>query len=44
MRENGSTLAQIADALSAAKVPTPRGRPWAPMSVSNALKRIEACS
>jgi DNA invertase Pin-like site-specific DNA recombinase len=44
MRKNGSTLAQIADALNAAKVPTPRGRTWAPMSVSNALKRIEACT
>ena len=41
MRASGSTLQQIADALNAAKVPTPRGRTWAPMSVKNALMRLE---
>lgn len=42
MRANGSTLQQIADALNSAKVPTPRGRTWAPMSVKNALMRLES--
>ena len=41
MRASGSTLQQIADALNAANVPTPRGRMWAPMSVKNALERLE---
>jgi len=40
MRVNGSTLQQIAEALNAAKVQTPRGRQWTPMAVSNALKRL----
>ncbi|KEP69452.1 DNA invertase [Thioclava dalianensis] len=42
MRNSGSTLAQIADALNAAALPTPRGKRWAPMTVSNALKRLAA--
>jgi len=42
MRANGSTLQQIADALNAAGVSTPRGRTWAAMSVRNALTRLEA--
>lgn len=42
MRDSGSTLAQIADALNSAKITTPRGKSWAPMSVSNALKRLAA--
>lgn len=41
MREGGSTMQQIADALNSAKVLTPRGRQWHPKSVSNALKRLE---
>lgn len=40
MRQNKASLAQIAKALNDAKIPTPRGRQWAPMSVSNALKRM----
>lgn len=42
MRESGSTLQQIAEALNAAGVPTPRGREWKPMSVKNALTRLDA--
>lgn len=42
MRAGGSTLQQIADALNNAKVPTPRGRQWASMSVKNALDRLAA--
>jgi len=42
MRSSGSTFQQIADALNTAKVPTPRGRAWLPMSVRNALTRLEA--
>lgn len=42
MRESGSTLQQIAAALNAAGVPTPRGREWKPMSVKNALTRLDA--
>lgn len=42
MRQNKASLAQIAKALNDAKIPTPRGREWAPMSVSNALKRLAA--
>ena len=44
MRENGSTLQRIADALNAASVPTPRGRAWAAMSVKNALDRLTPAS
>lgn len=40
MRAANATLQQIADALNAANVPTPRGAKWLPMSVSNALKRL----
>ena len=40
MRAANATLQQIADALNAANVPTPRGANWQPMSVSNALKRL----
>jgi len=40
MRDSGATLQVIADALNAAKVPTPRNRLWAPMSVKNALDRL----
>ena len=40
MRENGSTLQQIADALNTAKVRTPRNREWQAMSVRNALARL----
>lgn len=40
MRNAKATLQQIADALNAANVPTPRGAQWQPMSVSNALKRL----
>lgn len=40
MRAANATLQQIADALNAANVPTPRGASWLPMSVSNALKRL----
>ncbi len=40
MRAANATLQQIADALNAATVPTPRGAQWQPMSVSNALKRL----
>lgn len=40
MRAANATLQQIADALNAANVPTPRGAKWQPMSVSNALKRL----
>ncbi|OOY23839.1 DNA invertase [Thioclava sediminum] len=42
MRDSGATLARIADALNAAAITTPRGKSWAPMSVSNALKRLAA--
>ncbi len=42
MRDNGSTLQQIADALNAAGVPTPRNRQWKAMSVKNALDRLQA--
>lgn len=42
MRAANATLQQIADALNAANVPTPRGAKWQPMSVSNALKRLAA--
>lgn len=42
MREGGSTLQQIADALNTAKVQTPRGREWKPMTVKNALTRLDA--
>lgn len=42
MRRSGASLQAIADALNAANVPTPRGAKWAAMSVSNALKRLEA--
>lgn len=42
MRESGSTLQQIADALNAAAVPTPRNHKWQPMSVRNALARLTA--
>lgn len=41
MREN-STLQQIADALNAANVPTPRKGKWYPTSVRNALARLAA--
>lgn len=41
MREN-STLQQIADALNAANVATPRGGKWYPTSVRNALARLAA--
>ena len=41
MRNKHCTLAQIATALNDANIPTPRGCEWAPMSVSNALKRLE---
>ncbi|MBO6603676.1 MAG: recombinase family protein [Roseicyclus sp.] len=40
MRDGGATLQSIADALNAAKVPTPRNRQWAPMSVKNVLDRL----
>ena len=40
MRDGGATLQVIADALNAAKVPTPRNRQWQPMSVKNALDRL----
>lgn len=40
MRDGGATLQVIADALNAAKVPTPRNRQWAAMSVKNALDRL----
>ena len=40
MREAKATLQQIADALNAANVPTPRGATWKPMSVKNALDRL----
>lgn len=42
MRASGSSLQQIADALNAAEVPTPRGCQWAAMSVKNALERLAA--
>lgn len=42
MRDSGSTLKQIADALNTAGVPTPRGRQWKAMSVKNALTRLQA--
>ncbi|MEP1767786.1 MAG: recombinase family protein [Sulfitobacter sp.] len=42
MRSSGSTFQQIADALNAANVPTPRGRQWQPTSVKNALTRLAA--
>ncbi len=40
MRDGGSSLQAIADALNTANVPTPRNRQWAPMSVKNALDRL----
>jgi DNA invertase Pin-like site-specific DNA recombinase len=42
MRQAGSTLQQIADALNAADVTTPRGKDWHPTSVKNALARLAA--
>ncbi|MFG6602251.1 MULTISPECIES: recombinase family protein [unclassified Sulfitobacter] len=40
MRESGSSYQKIADALNTAKVPTPRGKKWAAMSVKNAADRL----
>ena len=37
MRDGGASLQAVADALNAAGIATPRGKQWAPMSVSNAL-------
>jgi len=42
-RSGATTLRQIADALNARGVPTPRGGRWHPMSVRNVLAR-EACA
>ncbi len=42
MRKAAASLQQIADALNNAKVPTPRGKQWQAMSVSNALARLQA--
>ena len=40
MRQSGSTLQSIADALNGAQIATPRGKSWAAMSVKNALERL----
>jgi DNA invertase Pin-like site-specific DNA recombinase len=42
MRRASATLAAIAEALNAAKVPTPRGGKWYPTTVKNALDRLAA--
>lgn len=41
MRRANASLQAIADALNAANVPTPRRAKWRPMSVSNALSRLQ---
>ncbi len=42
LKEQGKTLEQIATALNDAKVETPRGGQWHPMSVSRLLQRLAA--
>ena len=42
MREGGSTLQAIGDALTTAEIETPRGGAWSPAAVRNALVRIES--
>ena len=42
MRTSGATLQEIADALTAARVETPRGGQWSRTAVRNAILRLEA--
>jgi hypothetical protein len=38
MKENGNYLREIAQTLNDAKIPTPRGKMWQPVTVSRAYK------
>ena len=42
MRENGATLAQIADQFNASRIPTPRGARWSHVTIARMLKHADS--